>query len=679
MGRYPRGTMSPPQSSAFDPAAHRAELEPLLAALAAAPELTGPVRDRLLAEHPKDGRGLFSKTELLAALRWFEEHAPGALGDADAARLAARLRGKPVRTLSGVAVVTVFTPPHPCPGRCVFCPSDVRMPKSYLADEPGCQRAAANRFDPYAQTWNRLLALADNGHAVDKVELLVLGGTWSSYPERYRARFVARCFEALNDFGAALAGPAAPGSGASGVAACAPAAGAEGSESPGEASTAAPVVDGRRLHRGVGADGTSSNGGGAGAGGSAYNPLVRRLHGRVGGVAASGPEAGPVAGGGARARTREPDRPEPWRRLADAHEANEGAGVRCVGLVLETRPDSLGPKELLRLRRLGATRVQIGVQSLSDAVLERNLRGHDVVATRRAFRLLRAAGFKIQAHWMANLLGSDPEADAADYRRLFRDPDLRPDELKIYPCTLVESAELMRFWEAGEWHPYDDDELLELVIRCMLATPRWCRLSRVVRDIPGTGIVAGSRVTNLRQVAEEEIARRGLALRDVRAREVGRRGAEPGELALRETGYATAVGEERFLELVTPGDRLAAFLRLSLPRGNDALEGLPQEIAGELEGAAVIREVHVYGRVAALGDSGGPASEAPGRAQHRGLGRRLVRRAAALAAARGHRDLAVISAVGTREYYRRLGFTDGALYQHRALGGGRPRCRLPGP
>jgi elongator complex protein 3 len=344
-----------------------------------------------------------------------------------------------------------------------------------------------------------------------------------------------------------------------------------------------------------------------------------------------------------------------WSELAEVERRNETGRVRCVGLVLETRPDHLDEAEVERLRRLGATKVQIGVQSLDDRVLAANRRGHDTAATRRAFALLRRAGFKIHAHWMANLYGSTPERDVEDYRRLFADPDFRPDELKLYPCSLIESAELMQHWESGAWRPYTHDELLDVVAACLLATPEYCRLTRVIRDIPGTDIVDGNRLTNFRQLAEEEVARRGRAVCDVRAREVRGMAVRPDELRLRSLDYQASTGRERFLQLVTPEDRLAAFLRLRLPP-DDRAAAVP-----ELRGSAIVREVHVYGSLVGLGERRSAAS------QHLGLGRRLVETAAGMAAAAGYRDLAVISAVGTRRYYRRLGFRDGALYQHRPL------------
>jgi elongator complex protein 3 len=341
-----------------------------------------------------------------------------------------------------------------------------------------------------------------------------------------------------------------------------------------------------------------------------------------------------------------------WSALAAAQRANESAGARCVGLALETRPDQVTPEEVLRLRRLGATRVQIGIQSLDDRVLAANRRGHDVAATRAALALLRGAGFKLHAHWMANLLGATPASDRADFARLFDDPAIRPDELKLYPCSLVETAELAVHHARGEWRPYSREELLPLVADCLAAMPRWCRASRVIRDIPSPDIAAGSRETNLREAAEALLRERGIAPCEIRAREVrGARGTE--SVALRETRYATSIGEEAFLEVVTPSDRIAGFARLALPDRAREERGA----IAELRGAALLRELHVYGAVADFGE------RAPHKSQHAGLGGRLVERAARLARDAGYPRLAVISAVGTRDWYRRRGFADGDLYQ----------------
>ena len=309
--------------------------------------------------------------------------------------------------------------------------------------------------------------------------------------------------------------------------------------------------------------------------------------------------------------------------------------------------------EVERLRRLGATKIQLGIQSLSDRILAANQRGHDVAATRAAVGRLRSAGFKIHAHWMPNLLGATPESDRTDFARLFDDPAIRPDELKIYPTSLLETAELVVHHRAGRWQPYAQDELVELLADCMAQVPPWCRVTRVIRDIPSPEILVGNKQTNLREVVEARCAERGLPLRDIRSREIRGRPVHPTELSPSEHAYESANGRELFLEETTRSGRVAAFLRLALPERPAALS--------ELAGSALIRELHVYGTAAALGE------REPGRAQHAGLGRRLLERAVARATAAGFSRLAVISAVGTRAYYRRHGFRDGALYQHRAL------------
>jgi elongator complex protein 3 len=288
--------------------------------------------------------------------------------------------------------------------------------------------------------------------------------------------------------------------------------------------------------------------------------------------------------------------------------------------------------------------------------LRANKRGHTVEESRRAVRMLRRAGFKIHAHWMPNLYGATLESDLADYDRLFGDPDFRPDELKIYPCSLIESAELMRHYRDGSWRPYAHDELLDLLTACFLKTPEYCRLTRVIRDIPGTDIVDGNKTTNFRQLVEAELARRGERGRDIRAREIRLAPIHPEALTLDEIAYETSIGREVFLQFIDGERRIAGFLRLALPSSPP-----PDNLADDLMDAAIIREVHVYGQAVEIGE------RESGRAQHNGLGARLIERAAAIAREAGYARLAVISAVGTRAYYRRRGFADGRLYQARAL------------
>ena len=547
----------------------------------------------VLRRHPKDGSGFFSKSEIIQGFRHFHARHPW---QHSAESFAEKLRKKPIRTLSGVAPVTVLTKPFPCPGRCIFCPSDVRMPKSYLSDEPGAQRAAQHQFDPYTQTLSRLTTYHHNGHHADKVELIILGGTWSYYPEDYQVWFIKRCFDAMNDF-------------------------AGQRESGFDFEAPPPAIDFRELAETV--DGRTLN--------RTYNTIVTDFT-----------ELHPAS--------HKPGDGTGWDELTRVQQLNETAEARCVGLVVETRPDHLDSAEVIRLRRLGTTKVQIGYQSLSDRVLELNHRGHDVAATRRAMRLLREAGFKIHAHWMPNLYGSSPREDVEDFERIFSDPHFRPDELKIYPCSLIESAELMSYFESGKWQPYSHDDLVEVLIECLQKTPEYCRVTRVIRDIPGDDIVVGNKMTNLRQVADEELRHRGLVCRDIRSREVRHRPVAQQELELKTTEYDTSVGREVFVQYVTREDRIAALLRLLLPDHPGPIE--------ELEESAIIREIHVYGLLVSIGE------RQDGRSQHLGLGRSLVQLATETARAAGFEDLAVISSVGTREYYRSLGFVDGPLYQH---------------
>jgi elongator complex protein 3 len=511
-----------------------------------------------------------------------------------------QLRSKPTRTLSGVVPVTVLTKPFPCPGKCIFCPNDIRMPKSYLSQEPGAQRASHNFFDPYLQTYNRLQAFANTGHSTDKVELIILGGTWSYYPEEFQRWFIWQCFQAMNDFGAGLDQRDSV---------------KQTYQKVHELFLDKSVVNLHEVRE------------------NKYNRLVSEEY-----VA---PE-----------RKAGLDKLQTctWEELEAEQRKNETSACRNVGLVIETRPDNISIDEVMRIRRLGCTKTQIGIQSLNDEVLTLNNRGHDVAATRQAFRWLRQAGFKIHAHWMPNLYGSTPEKDKEDFAKLFADPDFHPDELKIYPCSLIETAELMEYYQRGQWQPYSHEELLDVLTFCLAQTPRYCRLTRVIRDIPSTDIVVGNKLTNFREIAQRELGERGEKGQDIRAREIRGQTWDPKTISLRKTTYETSVSTEVFLEYVTPDDALLGFLRLSLPTTTNPIT--------ELADAAIIREVHVYGLVTALGHT------SPDRPQHLGLGTKLIDAAKSLTKDAGFAKLAVISAIGTREYYRGRGFTDGVLYQH---------------
>jgi elongator complex protein 3 len=525
---------------------------------------------KTLRSYPLNAGGYLNKSMLVAVYN--EMVAAGEISED--ARLLERIRLKPVRTLSGVTTVTVLTKPYPCPGKCIFCPTDVRMPKSYLPDEPGAMRGLEHEFDPYAQVRSRIEQLKSVGHPTDKIELLILGGTWSSYRRDYQEWFIKRCFDAMNEL------------------------------------TPAPL---RHLH------------------------LAQ--------VQVSAPSGPPMGERAEKAGDGE---------LEKTHSLNESTHHRNVGLVIETRPDEINPDELRWLRHLGVTKVQMGAQSLDDHILEINKRGHDVECTRRATALLRAAGFKIVLHWMPNLLGATPESDRQDFAKLWN--DFCPDEIKIYPNQLLANAELYEYWQRGEFRPYTTQELIDLIVDIKPTIPRYCRVNRVIRDIPSTNVVAGNRRTSLRQDVHDEMKRRGTHCECVRCREVRGKTVNAQSLKLDDLVYLAGRAEEHFISFVTPDDRLAGFVRLSLP-----IKDSPPTGMSDLDAAALIREVHVYGQSLPVG------AEKKGAAQHAGLGTRLLEEAESIAKANGFERMAVISAVGTRGYYLERGFERGEFYLTKTL------------
>lgn len=539
------------------------------------------------------------------------------IDEATEERLLRLLRAKPRRTASGVATITVLTKPHPCSNACIYCPNDIRMPKSYLADEPACQRAERHRFDPYLQVLARLDALHAMGHPTDKVELIVLGGTWSDYDEAYQLWFAVELFRALNDAGA-----------------CEPEELAR-RRAEREALYDSAGIPWNRDALKTQAQPLQQR---VDAGTLSYNQAIAQLYGE---------------GGWAQVASWQQGALEP---LEAQHALNEQAAHRCVGLVVETRPDQVSVDSLRLLRRIGCTKVQMGIQSLDERILARNGRTTGSEQVERAFRLLRAFGFKVHVHFMANLMGATPDSDRADYARLATEEAFQPDEVKLYPCVLVGSSRLMAAYEAGEWRPYDEEALVELLADDVLATPSFTRISRMIRDISSHDIVAGNKKTNLRQMVEGRLEAMGAPVREIRHREIATDDVTASQMRLDEVAYRAVGTDERFLQWVTPEGRIAGFLRLSLPDQTAEQRAIQPYDAGE----AMIREVHIYGTAARLGQEGEGA-------QHKGLGRQLVERACAIAASEGYHAVNVISAVGTRGYYRMLGFEDAGLYQRRSL------------
>ncbi len=487
------------------------------------------------------------------------------------------LRVKDVRTDSGVAPITVLTKPYPCPGKCVYCPTEARMPKSYLASEPAAARALSLRFDPYDQVFQRVRTLERNGHRAEKIELIIKGGTWSSYRWDYRRWFIKRCFDAANHLGAS----------------------------------------------------------------------------------------------GHKRR---------FANLATTQRANESAQYRIIGLTIETRPDWVNAVEIQRLRELGCTRVELGVQTLQDEVLALTQRGHTVEATVRAVALLKQAGLKTDFHILPGQPGSTPERDLEDFRTLFTDPRFRPDMIKLYPCVVLPTAELHDWSKEGRFTPLEGETLKELLIAMQTVVPPYCRISRLIRDFPEHAISYGNKITNLRETIESEMKRRGLSCQCLRCREVGHvTEIDPATVTpqLFEETYENAGGREVFLSMEDPDRRAVfAFLRLRLPndpehvRTSEPYASDPrvdresrkiEDALPELRDAAIVRELHTYGTALALKQGRTDA------AQHKGYGRELMRRAEAIAVREGYRDLAVISGIGVRAYYRSLGYRLAGTYMRKRL------------
>lgn len=436
---------------------------------------------------------------------------------------------KKMRSLSGVAVITVLTKPWPCPGECLYCPTQEDVPKSYLSSEPAVMRAILCDYDPYKQVRARLNSLEIEGHPTDKVELIVIGGTFSALPKDYQEEYIKKCFDALN--------------------------------------------------------------------GSVANDLD------------------------------------------DAKQKNETTKNRCVGLTLETRPDHITEKEATWFRYLGATRVELGVQSVFDDVLKFNKRGHDVASTARATKLLKDAGFKICYHMMPNLPGSDLKKDVEMFKTIFSDARFQPDYIKIYPCVVTKGSELYDMWKAGKYKPYSDKELEDLICEIKKVVPYYVRIMRLIRDIPSSDIEAGSKVSNMRQNVQRKLSVEGLRCKCIRCREVSDKVAN-SSIRLFKEEYDASGGKEIFLSYESE-DRAVLYSLLRLRLTKDTF--IP-----EIKHCALIRELHTYGQQIKIGKKGDT--------QHKGLGKKLIAKAEKIAQENDYKKIAVISGVGVRDYYRKFGY-----------------------
>ncbi len=500
---------------------------------------------------------------------------------------------KPTRTLSGVSVVAVMSYPFPCPhGKCLMCPSKTSegIPQSYTGKEPATMRAMRNNFDPYLQVFNRLEQYVVLGHSVSKIELIIMGGTFPSFPVSYQEEFVMYLFKAMNDFSRMFFGK----SGTINMSRF-----REFFELPGD------INDKGRL---------------------------KRIHKKLKLMKSKS-------------------------QLEKEQQKNEKSFVRCVGLTIETRPDYGMLKHGNEMLKLGCTRVELGVQSVYDDILDNINRGHSVADSVNSTQILKDLGFKINYHIMPGLPGATRKRDIEGFKRLFSDPDFRPDMLKIYPCMVVRESDLYDIWKKGLYKPLNTEQAARLIYEFKKYVPEYVRIMRVQRDIPTYAIEAGVGITNLRQYIHEKLK---PECRCIRCREIARRKFS-GSYYIKITEYDASHGREFFIAAEDKQhDSLYGFCRLRLPS-----QQLRKEIT---KGTAIIRELHVFGKSISIGAKGKKKNSVQQNAvQHRGIGKQLLKKAEEIAKKNNKNKVIVISGTGAREYYRKLGYRKQGPYMAKRI------------
>jgi elongator complex protein 3 len=455
---------------------------------------------------------------------------------------------KVTRTISGVTPVAVMTQPNGCPGKCIYCPTYPATPQSYTPESPAVFRARTCNYNTGEQINLRLDVLADMGHPTNKVELIIMGGTFLATPVEYQYRFIKECYDALN--------------------------------------------------------GTESS------------------------------------------------------TLDEAKKINEDVKHRCTGLCIETRPDWCGPVEIERMLEFGATRVELGVQTLDDTVYSLIKRGHTVADVVQATYLLRQHGFKVYYHMMPGLPGNNPEKDLEQFRLLFDDSRFKPDGLKIYPTVVVEGTELEKWFNEGRYKPYDTATMTDLTVKIKKTLPKYVRIARVLRDIPPKFIVAGC-IDSLRGIVKERMKEQNIQCRCIRCREYGHRaraGWKIGTPELIRFDYDASDGKEIFLSFEDKEETLFGLLRLRIQQGS-----IPAQKENNTK-MAIIRELHVFGPEVPLN------MRNPGTAQHRGLGKALLNEAENIVYNEFKiAQIFILSGVGAKEYYRGEGYHSEGEYMTKEL------------
>jgi elongator complex protein 3 len=493
------------------------------------------------------------------------------------------LKKKPTRTMSGVAIVAVMCHPHKCPhGRCFYCPESDIAPPSYTGEEPAALRGRMYDYHPYVQCFNRLKQLKKIGHPIDKVELIIMGGTFPSRDLCYQQWFVSQCLKAMCDFGL--------------------------------------IMENKPTNYD-------------------YNLDYEEIRSFEKGVLKTYP-------------------PNDYVLVEEAQRANENSKVRCVGMTFETRPDYCKKEHINRMLDFGVTRVELGVQTLSDELYAKIKRGHKIADVIEANQLLRDSAVKVAMHMMPGLFSNQSE-DLKMFKQLFSDDNFKPDMLKIYPCLVTKGSELYDLWQSGGYEPYNDDEAVELITKVKAILPKWVRTMRIQRDIPSTLIEAGVKKSNLGELVYNNLEREHIDCQCIRCREIGHKKTSReytlDDFELFSEKYTACNGEEHFLSIEDINEEsIAGFIRLRLPSKNH----FRPEIT---DTTALIRELHVYGNMIKIGHKGNNIG------QHTGFGEKLLKRAEEISIDQNKEELLIISGIGARNYYRKFGYERKGPYMAKKL------------
>ena len=490
------------------------------------------------------------------------------------------LKKKPTRTKSGVAIVAVMCHPHKCPhGRCLYCPESDIAPPSYTGEEPAALRGRMFEYHPYVQCFNRLVQLKKIGHPIDKVELIIMGGTFPSRDLCYQEWCVSQCLKAMTDFGLIL-------------------------------ENNAEFEINKSLIRDFEKD------------------VVKTYP------------------------------PNDYVLIEDIQLVNENSKVRCVGMTFETRPDYCKKDHINRMLNFGVTRVELGVQTLSDELYTKVKRGHTIADIIESNQLLRDSAIKVAMHMMPGLFVSQKE-DLKMFKQLFSDENFKPDMLKIYPCLVTKGSELYDMWQEGTYSPYTDEEAVDLIFEIKKILPKWVRTMRIQRDIPSTLIEAGVQKSNLGELVYNKLDEQNINCQCIRCREIGHKKTNENytldDFKLFSESYTACGGEETFISIEDKNEEsIAGFLRFRLPSENIFRPEITEK-------TALIRELHVYGNMIQIGNKN------PSIGQHTGFGERLLKEAENLAINNNKDEIAIISGIGSRNYYRKFGYERKGPYMAKKL------------